>query len=180
MTPAKRKKRSLRKEVTYPHSIEKVWVALTDPRALAEWLMPNDFRPEVGHRFVLQVDGAPRMNFSGLNECEVLACDPPNRMVWSWVVVPGKAGRERPEAMTLTWSLSPVGEGTRLVLEQDGLEHLRFFDRMSMAFGWGTMLKRWLPRIMARIGGDLDFSPGAIPLKKRCYGTKTIPDHLVR
>lgn len=28
-------------EVTYPHTPERVWRALTDPKALAAWLMPN-------------------------------------------------------------------------------------------------------------------------------------------
>ncbi len=32
----------------YAHPIGKVWAALTDPAALAEWLMVNDFEPQVG------------------------------------------------------------------------------------------------------------------------------------
>jgi hypothetical protein len=30
------------------------------------------------------------------------------------------------------------------------------------------------------VGDDGAFTPGAIPLRKRCYGVKTIPDELVR
>jgi predicted enzyme related to lactoylglutathione lyase len=36
-------KRDLRFEVFLPHPPEKVWRALTDPRAIAQWLMENDF-----------------------------------------------------------------------------------------------------------------------------------------
>ena len=32
-------------------SIEKVWSALTDSSKLAKWVMENDFKPVVGHRF---------------------------------------------------------------------------------------------------------------------------------
>ena len=35
--------RVIRKEIFLPHPPEDVWLALTDPQALAEWLMPNNF-----------------------------------------------------------------------------------------------------------------------------------------
>src|SRR5215813_13899892 len=37
-----------------PHPPEKVWRALTQPHLIEEWLMKNDFKPAVGHRFKLQ------------------------------------------------------------------------------------------------------------------------------
>lgn len=37
-------------ERTYSYSVELLWEALTDPESLAEWLMPGDFRPVVGHK----------------------------------------------------------------------------------------------------------------------------------
>jgi uncharacterized protein YndB with AHSA1/START domain len=40
-------------EVHYAHPIETVWEVVTDPDAIAAWLMPNDFAPVVGHRFRL-------------------------------------------------------------------------------------------------------------------------------
>jgi len=49
-------KGTLRKEAWCPHSPEKVWVAITDPRAIAEWLMPNNFKAEVGAKFRFEVD----------------------------------------------------------------------------------------------------------------------------
>jgi hypothetical protein len=38
-------------EVIYPYPVERVWRALTDSRALAKWLLPNDFEPRLGHKF---------------------------------------------------------------------------------------------------------------------------------
>jgi uncharacterized protein YndB with AHSA1/START domain len=54
----------LRLEATYPHPPERVWQAITDPRALEAWLMPNDFRPVVGHTFTFRTDPAP--GFDGI------------------------------------------------------------------------------------------------------------------
>jgi uncharacterized protein YndB with AHSA1/START domain len=70
--------RTLRREFIYPKDPpQRVWVALTDPRALAEWLMPNTFQPVVGHLFIFQVDPMPLCGHK--TECEVVECDPPRR-----------------------------------------------------------------------------------------------------
>src|SRR5262249_8367371 len=36
------------------HSPEKIWRALTQPHLIAEWLMQNDFKLAMGHRFNLR------------------------------------------------------------------------------------------------------------------------------
>lgn len=169
--------KSLRKEVVLPYPPEKVWVALTDRAALAEWLMPNDFEPVVGRKFRLQVDGMG--SYSGLNECEVLEVDEPRKLVYNWVLVPAKPEAARPKPMVLTWTLEPTAEGTRLTLVQEGLEALAFFHRLSMAFGWGTMLKRWIPMVLRHVEGG-KFNAPTERLIKRCYGIKTIPEDLTR
>ena len=43
-----------------PHPPEKIWRALTQPLLIAEWLMQNDFVPNVGHRFNFRADYLPR------------------------------------------------------------------------------------------------------------------------
>jgi len=42
------------REIPYPP--EKIWRALTQPHLIAEWLMKNDFKLAVGHRFNLRGD----------------------------------------------------------------------------------------------------------------------------
>src|SRR5947208_1487503 len=59
------------REAVYPHPPERVWQALTDPAALAAWLMPNDFKPQVGHKFQFRVPKPPR-GWRGIVDCEVL------------------------------------------------------------------------------------------------------------
>ena len=45
--------------VFYPHPPERVWRAITDRRALAAWLMDNDFEPRLGHKFQFFAQSLP-------------------------------------------------------------------------------------------------------------------------
>ncbi len=60
---------------------ERVWRALTEPALLAAWLMPNDMRPEVGHRFTLK---APPGDDGGDIRCEVQAVEPHRLLRFTW------------------------------------------------------------------------------------------------
>jgi uncharacterized protein YndB with AHSA1/START domain len=167
----------IRKEAFYPFPPQKVWVAITDPRALAEWLMPNDFQPIVGHKFRFQCDPMPLCAL--LTECEVLEVDPPRKLVYTWTAY-FKKDRPPTGKTTVTWTLTPEAGGTRLVLLHEGVQNIPFIPRNLMRFGWGTIVKRFIPKIVARVGDDGVFVPGAYPLEKRCYKVKTIPPHLTR
>jgi uncharacterized protein YndB with AHSA1/START domain len=162
--------RSLRKEVWLPRSPADVWLALTDPRALAEWLMPNNFEAKVGHVFRFHVDPMP--GFSGISECRVLEVVEPERLVYTWLVLPTAPDATPPPPMTVIWTLQPEREGTRLVLEQTGLEVLNWWWRFSMSTGWNRRMRKLLPRVMENID-EAGFTPGAIT--RRDYGTKTVP-----
>jgi uncharacterized protein YndB with AHSA1/START domain len=69
-------------ERVYPYPPERVWRALTDRQALAEWLMPNDFQPTVGHKFQFNV--GPQWGWRGYVDCVVLEVDVPRRLSYSW------------------------------------------------------------------------------------------------
>ncbi len=43
--------RDVKHEFTFSQPPEVVWEYLTDAELLAEWLMPNDFKLTVGHKF---------------------------------------------------------------------------------------------------------------------------------
>jgi uncharacterized protein YndB with AHSA1/START domain len=99
-------------EVLLPHPVEEVWRLLTDGAAISEWLMEADgFEPRVGARFRLRTRNLAR---NGWIAAEVLTLDPPRRMVWSWV--PDGDG----PASSVTFSLTPEPEGTRLALAHTG------------------------------------------------------------
>ncbi len=172
-----RKTITIRKQRFYPHPPEDVWAAITDPHALAEWLEPNNHQPVVGHKFQFTCD--PGICGAGVKECEVLEADPPRRLVWSWVHVPKNPNRPHPEPMMITWTLVPKDEGTLLILEHTGAENINWLFRNMMRMGWGFMMKNLIPRILQRVHAG-EFTPGAIPLDKRYYSCKTVPEKYVR
>ena len=132
-------------EVVYPHPPERVWRALTDPGALAEWLMENDFQPRVGHRFQFRTQ--PQPGFNGIVDCEVMEVDEPRRLAYTWQGGPMR----RPTLVTFT--LDPVPEGTRLRLEHSGFEGASgLMVRTILSSGWkGKLLRRALPESLARL-----------------------------
>ena len=60
--------RSIVVERTMPHPPEKIWRALTEGALIAEWLMRNDFRPIVGHRFNFW--SRPVAGWNGVADCK--------------------------------------------------------------------------------------------------------------
>jgi uncharacterized protein YndB with AHSA1/START domain len=140
-------KRDLKFEVTYPHPPEKVWRALTDPEAIAQWLMKNNFEPRVGYKFQCRVEPQPR-GWSGTVDCEVLEADPPRRLVYSWC----GSGLDT----IVTWTLEPAGENTKVRLEHTGFRGLRglMISRM-LGKGWSSkILTQNLPTLLARWSGE--------------------------
>lgn len=131
-------------EEVYPYPIEHVWTALTDPAALADWLMPGDFKPVVGHKVRFHCD--PRPEFDGNVDVEVLDVDKPRQLSYSWKT----SGMKKPTIVT--YSLTPTKEGgTRLRLEHSGFEgdsgkimHPLFKG------GWGHKLREQLGPVIAR------------------------------
>ena len=99
-------------EEVIPHPVEVVWGALTDRAAISEWLMQTaEFEPAVGTRFRMKTD---RLSADGWVRAEVTELDPPRRMVWAWSV------DEAAAPTTVTFELSPEGDGTRLRLTHTG------------------------------------------------------------
>jgi uncharacterized protein YndB with AHSA1/START domain len=135
-------KRDLRFEEHYPYPPERVWEAITDSAAIAEWLMPNDFQPRLGHQFQFSTKPAP--GFDGIVHCEVITLDPPRRLAYTW-----KGGGID---TVLTITLEPEPGGTRFVLEHTGFEGARgMMVSMLMSSGWGgKILRKGLPAVLAR------------------------------
>ena len=97
--------RSVVIERDMPYPAEKIWRALTQPHLIEEWLMKNDFKPVVHHRFNLRGDW-------GSAECQVLAVEANKALSYTWAAF----GLESVVSFTLT----PSGTGTHLRMEQSG------------------------------------------------------------
>ena len=136
-------KRDLTFTRVYRHPPERVWQALTDSRAIAEWLMPNDFEPQVGHKFQFRTQPAP--GFDGIVHCEVLEVDAPRRLAYTWQGGPMR----RPT--TVTWTLTRVPEGTLLRLEHTGFEGLGgLATSFILGRGWKGLLRQKLAQVLDR------------------------------
>ncbi len=128
------------------HPPAKVWRALTDANLLASWLMPNDFRAEIGHRFTFRTDPVPAQGFDGIVHCEVLALEAPRLLRISWVA----GGIDT----TVTWRLIPEGAGTRLFLAHDGFDEDdpgQQATRRVLGGGWRGHLVRRLDETLAAL-----------------------------
>ncbi len=137
---------TVRRELLIPQLPERVWRAIADRDALAGWMYPNDFEPRVGHHFTFRVPPNPKVNFDGLIvRCEVLECEPPSRLVFSWSVG-GPVVNTR-----VNFRLEPEGDGTRLFFEHSGFDLSQLGGNQAFKgaeFGWAKMLGQ-LPDLVA-------------------------------
>jgi uncharacterized protein YndB with AHSA1/START domain len=144
--------RSIVIERRLPHAPDKVWRALTEGDLIAQWLMPNDFRPIVGHRFTFKAKPKPIGDWDGIVRCEVLACEPNRLLRYSWVG--GAAGNKTYGSLldsTVTWTLTPVDGGTHLRMEHAGFRSPdNDFAYDAMSPGWGGIAER-LEQVVAAL-----------------------------
>ncbi len=127
----------------FPHPPEKVWECLTNPAMISQWLMKNDFKPVVGHKFNFHTKAIPKMSFDGIVYCEVLELIPNKKLVYTWRggPEPGVIGLDT----VLTWTLSPDGDGTRMVLEHSGFKGFKnYIASIFMEQGWKKKVLRRL------------------------------------
>ena len=133
---------TIRREIVIPQPPEEVWRAITDSATLAEWMYPNDFEPRLGHRFTFQVPPNPKVNFDGLTvRCEVLQCDPPARLAFSW----SAAGLVDTQVSFRLEPDNSEGDGTRLFFEHAGFDLSQPWGEQAFKgaeFGWAKMLKQ--------------------------------------
>src|SRR5271165_4334428 len=108
-----------------PHPPEKIWRALTQPQLIEEWLMKNDFKPVVDHRFKFSADW-------GSVDCQVMTVEPNKTLSYTW----GAFGL----GTVVTWTLTPAGSGTHLRMEQSGFspKHPQFYE--GAKGGWPKFL----------------------------------------
>jgi uncharacterized protein YndB with AHSA1/START domain len=117
-----------------PHPPEKIWRALTQPDLIEEWLMKNDFKPVVDHRFRFSADW-------GSVDCQVMAVEPDKTLSYSW----GAYGL----GSVVTWTLTPTSTGTHLRMEQLGFRPDQKQAYHGAKAGWPRFLDA-LERVLGR------------------------------
>lgn len=105
---------SLALDFQYTTTIEKLRSALTEAGKLEKWIMANNFKPVVGHRFQFRTE--PNEWWDGLIEGEVLLVEPPTKISYTW-----GTGEEQ---HTVVWTLQDLGDGKiNLHLDQTGFSN---------------------------------------------------------
>ena len=127
--------RSVVVEREIPFSPEKIWRALTQPHLIEEWLMKNDFKPVVDHRFNFRGDW-------GAVDCQVLAVEPNKTLSYTWRAM----GLES----VVTWTLTPTSTGTHLRMEQSGFRPDQQQAYQGAKYGWPQFFAN-LEQVLARI-----------------------------
>ena len=135
MTEATQTTRSVIIERDMPHPPEKIWRALTQGHLIEEWLMKNDFKPVVGHRFNLRADW-------GAVDCQVMAVEPNKTLSYTWAAY----GLES----VVTWTLTPTSTGTHLRVEQSGFRPDQQQAYQGAKGGWQRFLAA-LDQLLERI-----------------------------
>lgn len=139
----------LQQQYSYPP--EAVWSCLTESDKLAGWLMENDFRPTVGHRFRFMTKPKVRFGFDGIVYGEVLEVVPFRKLVYSWRGGPGN-GKINLDTV-VTWTLKPVGSGTLLTLTHSGFQGFRnFIPYIAMGKGWQKIMRKKLLKYLNGVG----------------------------
>ena len=128
------------REVAFPP--EKIWHALTQPHLIEDWLMKNDFKPVVGHRFNLRGD------WGGVLDCEVLAVEPNSTLSYTWNFTHDDAAYNLKSVVTFT--LTPTSTGTLLRMEQLGFRSDQKQAYGGAKAGWQGFFAN-LEQVLARI-----------------------------
>lgn len=133
--------KEIKHQFTFSQSPEVVWEYLTKPELLAQWLMPNDFKPIVGYKFQLSAKPKLKFDFDGKIYCEVLEIVPYKRLVYSWK---GGLSKENPSLNSIViWTLAPNDNGTILTLEHKGFKGMKnYLAYIIMNKGWVKIGKR--------------------------------------
>ena len=149
---------SIVQEIVIEAAPERVFQALTDAVQLKDWwgkepsveLHRFDMDGRKGGRWIFECTGIEghdhgevgkqlAKNKAKLFEAhgEVLECDPPRLLVWSWIA----NWHEHPTiSTTVRWELSPTKTGTRVKVTHSGLEKENI-ARKDYGAGWAGVLR---------------------------------------
>ena len=129
-------------EWVYEQSPEAVWEYLTNADLIALWLMPNDFKPVLGHEFSFRIKPIPSLDLDGIFPCKILEIIPFKKLVYSWKGGPGDG------TVTLDtiveWKLEKHGKGTKLFLLQSGFKETNLSIFNGMTQGWESNIQKMM------------------------------------
>ncbi len=108
---------------TYPHPIERLWRAITDPKEFGAWFIPGSIELKAGGTYLF---GGAEPDFAG----HVVAIDPPRLIRFSGGPGHDRGGRSS-EKSWFQFELSEVKGATRMVFTQHFASDFAFTERPS-------------------------------------------------
>ena len=129
-----------------PHSLDKVWRAITQSPLLEDWLMANDFEAKVGHRGTFHMP--PMQGWNGVTDYEVLTVVPNAELSYTW----NASGEEAAGGLStvVKWTLEAVDGGVLVRMEQSGFREQDQRNFMGAKYGWERNLGE-LERVVATL-----------------------------
>lgn len=126
----------------YTQSSEEVWEYLTKSELIEKWLMPNDFKLEVGHEFTFSTNPIPPLELNGTFYCKVMEIIPLKRLVYSWQ---GGSSKSNPTLKTIVeWTLEAKEDGTELKLVHTGFTADNESILNAMYGGWDDHIQKMI------------------------------------
>jgi uncharacterized protein YndB with AHSA1/START domain len=147
-------KRDIKIDWFYDHPIETVWECLTNPEMLKEWwLIKDDFRAEVGFKWMDQQPPRPKMKWDGKIYFEILEVVPTTKLVYSFKGGP-KEGEINLDTL-VTWTLTPKNNGTHLRLEHTGFNGaMNYLSSYIMELGWKKQVNKRFTKTLEKYFND--------------------------
>ena len=129
-----------------PHSLDKVWRAITQSPLLEDWLMANDFEARVGHRGTFHMP--PMSGWNGVTDYEVLTVVPHAELSFTW----NASGAEAADGLktVVKWTLEAIDGGVLVRMEQSGFREQDQRNFMGAKYGWERNLGE-LERVVAKL-----------------------------
>lgn len=120
-------------EIKYNFPITEVWKAITDKKAMSEWLMPCNIEPVIGHKFQFKTKSSPV--FNGIIDCQVLEVIDKELLSFSWSGGPLKQTK-------VTFRLEKFESSTILYFEHSGFEGFlnKLIVQKILSNGWKTKI----------------------------------------
>jgi uncharacterized protein YndB with AHSA1/START domain len=126
----------------YEQSPAEVWDYLTKAELIALWLMPNNFKAELGCEFEFRINPIPSLGLDGIMNCKILEILPFQKLSYTWKAGPGNG------IYTLNtlveWTLEPNETGTRLLLKHTGFNGENISILSSMTVGWDKNIQKMI------------------------------------
>jgi len=121
-----------------------LWQALTDPDLIAQWFMPAEFEAEPGEKITFKA--GPVGDWDGVFHGEVIEAQPTWRLKYSMRGgSPNNEGFGRTIDTVLTWTLSPLPNGTHVRLEHSGFteDSKPVYQIFNGENGWAAIINRY-------------------------------------